>query len=741
MENMKKLLDPKTGLAPGGDACATVTMVSGLNAAVGSQAPARFKDKASLLGRSGVNAPRRFCLMAGLLALLTISASGQSWFFDWDGTTDITCVPTSEGNNAFFQGGAASSSFYWEVVDNGSGGKAFREVVTGNTGFRWYGYGSRPEYYRGPCDTFAMENFRADHNGFTITFRIKAENCTSTSNVRFFNCEFETTVPDPLWPSSYDPFYTFRVEFSLRKDNSSSDIWLTDFRIPQDLAKLKIGSTADWHTIWATCELPPYPYTTSNCVYRLWIDGTEVAWNDRDKGGWSDCEVGWTPTSSANATFSLDYLCYTYGTYLPGAIAIPAERAVASTNTISGIKSYADGTPVVLTNKIVTGIFTDPRLNMKYYYVSETNGSDGIKVRHQTGKSPQAGGSNVNLALGDIVSLKGGLSSAECEKQISAYEITRTSTGASLSAPATVTTADLVKSYNSALFTSTAAQLLGVPVTGVVSSVTGTNKITDTGKSWTVNQWKNATVFLPGTATRTNLYYYIISNSVNTLTVSHRTIRPDFNVGPDIVADGVRAGDSYEFVGGKPAGPPLDGHRVRTTGTVAAVNVTSGYFDLNDGNALGEVLTLQDIWDQINYGGAWTPPSGLRVKWSGAMPSFGARLSVKGCAGAERFRYQVSTTINGSPRDEVKVDKVYPMVAADSYVPLVEPLFTAVGLTATGFAAQISLTPGEPYRVRASSDLQSWVDLTNFVATTPNYLFVDPAATGQPRRFYRAVSP
>jgi hypothetical protein len=55
---------------------------------------------------------KRSCELAGLLLLLAISASGQSWFFNWDGTTDITCVPTSEGNNAFFQGAAANSAYY-----------------------------------------------------------------------------------------------------------------------------------------------------------------------------------------------------------------------------------------------------------------------------------------------------------------------------------------------------------------------------------------------------------------------------------------------------------------------------------------------------------------------------------------------------------------------------------------------------------------------------------------------------
>ncbi|MCX6913690.1 MAG: hypothetical protein NT167_11680, partial [Verrucomicrobia bacterium] len=616
---------------------------------------------------------RFFLLLTGTLLASAFVAPSQSWFFNWDGTADITCAPTTEGNNAYFQGAAANSSFYWEIVDNGAGGKAWREVVTGATGYRCYGYGSRPELYRGPCDTFGMENFRSDHNAFTFAFRVKAENCTSTSNVRFWNCEFETTVPDPFWPTSYDPFYTFRVEFSLRKDSSSSDIWLTDFRSGQDLVKLKVGTTTNWHTVWGTCELPPYPYATSNSVYRLWIDGAEVAWNDRDKGGWSDSEFGFTPTSGANATLALDYLCYTYGAYQPGAIAIPSERTLAPTNGITGLKGYADATPVSLTNKVVAFIGTDS-ISMKYYYISEPDGSDGIKVRHQTGQSPKnAGGSAVTLAVGDIVSVKGGLSSAECEKQISAYEIVRASTGSSLAYPGTVSATDVAKSYNLALLTDQPAQLLVAAENGTVTSIISTNKIVSSGKAWSINQWKNMTAFLPGTAFHPDLYYNIVSNSTDTLTISHRTIRTDFNVCPNIVTDGVKVADQFRFVGGQVTGPRLDGKRVRTTGAVIAVNSSQGYFDIDDGTVPAEMNTLQDIWDTMNYGSSWTAPDGLRVSWAGTMPTVGSQVALEGCVGAARKKLQVSTTINSSPRDEVKIDKTYPLILADGWVPFTDP--------------------------------------------------------------------
>ena len=61
---------------------------------------------------------KQSCKLAGLAVLLAMPASSQSWFFNWDGTTDITCVPTVEGNNAFYQGSALRSSTNVTVIAN-----------------------------------------------------------------------------------------------------------------------------------------------------------------------------------------------------------------------------------------------------------------------------------------------------------------------------------------------------------------------------------------------------------------------------------------------------------------------------------------------------------------------------------------------------------------------------------------------------------------------------------------------
>ncbi len=624
-----------------------------------------------------------------LVVSMAAGADAQQWFFAWDGTTDLACTPTMEGSNAFFQSNAPLPDCYWEIVDNGSGGKALKTTDDNpaNSAIRWKGMGSRPEFYRGPCTTFAMENFHPDHNAFTLAFRIKADSYTPETSApykikRVYNCEFETTTPNPFYvPGSSDhgnPYYTYRVEFGLQKD-ASGNIWLVDFRYGDNnangewndggtirnnrIVRLKQGSSpSQWHTVWAMVQMPP-GLTQGNSIYRCWADGSEVYWHDRDKGGWSDCEIGWDGEDQ-RAVVYFDYLCYNYGAYTPGQVAIPAERATAATNSITTIKSTADGTPCELTGKVVAGIFNNARLGTRIYYITEPDGSDGIRVQHNTGTSPHtAGGSAVTLAIGDTVSIKGGIGSAECEKQIFAHDITFVAAGTSPAVPAWVTGADLTKSFHAALYADVPAQLLATAETGVVTGVAAT-VIADTGKTWAINQWRNMTVRVPATAWHPDLYYYVVANSGNTLTLAHRTIR--FNP-PDIVADGVRVGDAYEFVGGRPTGPRLDGRVVRTAGTVTAVNPAAGYFDINDGGGSGDTFTLQDIWDTINYGSAFTPPNGIRVYAAAPYPSLGDYVAAVGCAGAARFKHQVSTTINGSARDEVKIDKVMPVVLGQTW--------------------------------------------------------------------------
>jgi hypothetical protein len=59
----------------------------------------------------------------------------------------------------------------------------------------------------------------------------------------------------------------------------------------------------------------------------------------------------------------------------------------------------------------------------------------------------------------------------------------------------------------------------------------------------------------------------------------------------------------------------------------------------------------------------------------------------------------------------------------------------------TGFSTTLQVEPQTRYRIQWSSNLTNWFDLNTIVPTSTSFQMNDPAATGQPRLFYRAVSP
>jgi parallel beta-helix repeat protein len=75
------------------------------------------------------------------------------------------------------------------------------------------------------------------------------------------------------------------------------------------------------------------------------------------------------------------------------------------------------------------------------------------------------------------------------------------------------------------------------------------------------------------------------------------------------------------------------------------------------------------------------------------------------------------------------------------------PSITIVGpfaLTNGVFGFNVQLQTNLPYRIQATTNLagsNSWVDLTNFTATSSPVSFADPGASNFVRRFYRIVSP
>ena len=56
------------------------------------------------------------------------------------------------------------------------------------------------------------------------------------------------------------------------------------------------------------------------------------------------------------------------------------------------------------------------------------------------------------------------------------------------------------------------------------------------------------------------------------------------------------------------------------------------------------------------------------------------------------------------------------------------------------FQANAFVTPGQNYQIQASSNLFNWTPVTNVSSTSSPVLFVDPAASNFPARFYRGLS-
>ena len=69
------------------------------------------------------------------------------------------------------------------------------------------------------------------------------------------------------------------------------------------------------------------------------------------------------------------------------------------------------------------------------------------------------------------------------------------------------------------------------------------------------------------------------------------------------------------------------------------------------------------------------------------------------------------------------------------------PKFQFPAYTENGFSALITHDPSRSYRIQRSTNLTSWIDLTNFNTTENLYDFLDPEATNNVRRFYRVVTP
>ena len=664
-----------------------------------------------------------------MLALLTCSAPAalaQSWFWVFDGSMAPDCAPSQDGNNAFWLRPTDLPDYpnlYWEIYDVPSAqqvsgqSKALRiydnvsvpDTTTAQGMIRWMGAGSRPEHYKGTCNGFANPNFVPGNDSMTLTMRFRIDNFDGVSENprRFFNLEFETTRPKPTPTDATHTTYMFKFEPTyIRRNTSTGALTLEDRNLTGHSADQfgtvrTSGGVSHWVKMWARMRIPatPIPGYTSDTDYEMWIDHEDgggwkqYTWWHRDKGGWTDVELG-SLGNPSKSTVLFDYICYTYGDYALNSIPIPGERDSNTPlvpvpgfdkNKIAHVKLQPDGYPVDMTGKVVTGVYTDPTTTWPFYYIEDADKSAGVKVYNFTGKNAvNTGGTEVTLAVGDVVSIKGGINSANCEKQIASHYILRTATGASPAKAVGLTNKAIQLSFNSDLAENASPQLLDSPEAGVITNITTCplpwvvnpawsyctcSRITVSGKNWSPGQWMGYTLCVPAT----DLYFTIVDNTADTITLT----RPSFLVHLDIASSAynVQVGDSILLPGTGERGLSAAGLRVNTWGRVSDVNATTRTFYIEDGSGMKENKTLQDIMipynpatDSSSYS-LYFPPNGLRVYLpSGTMPVNGDYVLVHGCLGNYQHRFTAWATLLGTTgRDDTKESKVMPVVWAQTW--------------------------------------------------------------------------
>ena len=151
-------------------------------------------------------------------------------------------------------------------------------------------------------------------------------------------------------------------------------------------------------------------------------------------------------------------------------------------------------------------------------------------------------------------------------------------------------------------------------------------------------------------------------------------------------------------------------------------------------NALATVVgTARDnwkvagVWYQLNNG-AWNATSTTNgwTNWTSTVELSSGTNTVKA--------YALDLAGNFSTTNSVS------FVSSNAFK--LQLAFTnALPLKTNGLVFSLELSTGLNGHIQVSTNLTSWITLTNFVGTNTTLNFRDPAATNLPHRFYRAVIP
>jgi hypothetical protein len=152
-------------------------------------------------------------------------------------------------------------------------------------------------------------------------------------------------------------------------------------------------------------------------------------------------------------------------------------------------------------------------------------------------------------------------------------------------------------------------------------------------------------------------------------------------------------------------------------------------------NALATVVgTAKDnwkvagVWYQLNNG-AWTLVSSTTnnyTNWTQTVTLLAGTNTLKAYAQDLGGNFSTTNTLS--------------VVSSNSF--MLQLAFTnALPLKTNGLVFNLQLSKGLNGHIQVSTNLTSWITLTNFVGTNTTLNFRDPAATNSPHRFYRATIP
>jgi hypothetical protein len=133
------------------------------------------------------------------------------------------------------------------------------------------------------------------------------------------------------------------------------------------------------------------------------------------------------------------------------------------------------------------------------------------------------------------------------------------------------------------------------------------------------------------------------------------------------------------------------------------------------------------VWYQLNNG-AWNASATTNgwTNWTTTVELISGTNTVKAYAMNMGGNVSTNSSVN--------------MVSSNTF--MLQLAFTnALPLKTNGLVFSLQLSTGLNGHIQVSSNLISWITLTNFVGTNSTLIIRDPAATNFSRRFYRAVIP